>query len=304
MFLNICYYQLYFLSFLNYNIYDKCSFFFMTEQEFFDLLINSKKSISYLDSLDSESETALYRQIYHSIAQVLQYQSNINADIIAEMKELKDQNTIGSKSWWTDKLLNLFQYSTDPDKTTLKLKPSYDGYKYFYSVEDEATKIIKYCSVKFANSKTIIKVAKEVNNLPEQLSNNELIAAQQFISLIQDCSSNVELSSFPADYISMNVDVYVSGIYVESEVRNSVIEAIQNYLNNMTYDGTIYLMRIIDAIQTLNNIENVSVSTCSGFDNAFTKEVILGADNAFSYNTVSGYAIFDNTISNITIKSI
>lgn len=273
----------------------------MTAQEYFNQFLVEKNKISQLDELNSESSVAVYRLLYQSIAQVLQYHDDITQDAIDNMNIIKQQTIVGTQQWWYDKLINFFQYNTDPQIGLLKIGNDYD---YYYDITDNNSKIIKYCSFKQQANSLTIKLAKQVDDLPAVLTANELSSVYAFINQIQIAGVSITPVSFPADWLSYNVDVYISGTYVKADKEQEVKDAVNNYLNNIAFAGVLYLIDLENVIRQIDGVVNVVTISATGFDNGKTVGTDLTIDTQFKYETISGYIKLDTAFSNINIIQI
>ena len=271
----------------------------MTAQEYFEQFIIEKNKITELDSLNSESNVAIYRLIYQSIAQVMQYHNDINDDVIVNMNMIKQQAIVGTQAWWYDKLTNFYQYNSDPAIGLLKIGTDYE---YYYDETDDNSKIIKYCSFKQQPNLLTIKLAKQVDNLPHVLTEDELLNVMSFINKIQIAGISIKPVSFQPDYFAYNVDVYLSGTYVKADKEQEIKDTINNYLNTIAFDGVLYLIDLENAIRQISGVVNVVTLSATGYDNAKTVGVDLTIDTQFKYETVAGYIKLDNAFTNINIK--
>lgn len=271
-----------------------------TAAEIFQLLVDEKNKISYLDDLDSQSETALWRQIYHSVSQVLQYQDDLTLDAIDTMDAIRTDTILGQKAWWIDKSKNFYQYNTDPEKGILKIGSDYE---YYYDTIDEDSKIIDYCSYTVSGSVVTLKVAQnDADGLAVPISTDQLGSFLGFIKDIKIGGSNVTAQSFDNDWLTLNLDVYISGTYIESEIINEIELTIDDYLKNLEFDGIIYESRIIEAFKTIDGVDNIVINSASGYDNAFTVETPFEKSSGSLYKTLAGYARLDKATLIINFK--
>lgn len=270
-----------------------------TVEEIYQSLLALKDNTPELSGATSTSNTAIWRVFYRTVANGIAVFEQLQDAFKKDLELIRDSSQIYNESWWNDRMINFFQYNTiDTDKGELKID---DNFKVFYQTEDEASKIVQFCSTTKTEGRAsaTIKVAKDAGDgSPEQLDSNELNAARGFVNKMQGAGLLINVVSFPGDALKLDIDIYYKGDGVETVVRQQVIDSINLYLKDaLTFDGKIKLLTLIDFIQ--NNIEALD-------DLEITSAIIVpdgGNETEFtrSIDTKAGYAVFDVDNSNINL---
>ncbi len=272
-----------------------------TAQEIYNSFITIKETTPQLSGLTSSSTTALWRVFYSSISVGISVFEQIWDSFKLDLEYQKTTSQIYTESWWNDRMKNQFQYSPgDPDRGVINVN---DQFQIFYPIVDESTRIIDFSATKHAdaNRQVTIKVAKDDGDgNPIQLDINELTAAADYVDRIKGAGLLINVVSFPADILTLELDVYFNGQYVQSTVQDNVNNAITEYLSNLEFDGKIRLLSLTDMIQS--NVEGI-------------KDIFIRSANALPdggnvtvfdrvYFTKAGYANYDkaNSIINMIIE--
>ncbi|MEP0263795.1 hypothetical protein [Dokdonia sp.] len=109
-----------------------------------------------------------------------------------------------------------------------------------------------------------MKVAKDDGENITSLKPDEQARFREYINRIKDAGNQVQVSSFPGDKLELNLLVYVDPLIIfinpsssndeENGVllangTNPVVDAINNYLRNIEFNGAIVKTFLVDAIQ-------------------------------------------------------
>jgi hypothetical protein len=265
-----------------------------TITEIYNALLTSKTQQPELAQLNSTSSSAIYNLIYYTCAIAINLLEQIFDTFKIDVDKIRKDSIAGTSNWWVYKMQQ-FQFApNNPDEGVLTIGEDLIPK---YLVENGAKKIIKFVSLKASTKQQVnIKVAKDNGNgEPAQLTNDELKAAQYYVQTIQPVGLFINTISFPADKLSGTIDVYYNGLYVETVVKNNIQLAIKEYLQNLTFDGTIYLTSLVDAIQKVTGVENVVVVSIFGGGDGDTPQEFLTPETQQRYTTKAGYCIVDNT---------
>jgi len=210
----------------------------------------------------------------------------------ADLEELAKKAVPATPIWWQDRVLK-FQFG---DVITL------DEFQPVYVEVDEEKRIVTQCSVtQEANRVVKIKVAKGTLPGLSPVSSVELAALKDYVLKIKPAGTNIQVVSMEADRVKIEADVYYGGQYVESTVKAAVIEAIDEYLTSIPFDGRMNLNKLVDAAQAvegvedfvLNNVESRAALISAG--SASVNKLVENYDwNSRNYTTVSGYLISED----------
>ena len=261
-------------------------------QTIFENYITTNNAYSELADITNTntSDMGLLQTIYYICSINDQLQQQYYDAFKVDLQTIASNATVGTAKWFQHRILNYFQYSTNPDYGVLKAVAPY--YIPQYDLLDSNLNIVKYCSVTQNNNnrQVTIKVAKQVSNAPAQLSNDELNAVKKFVTDSQTAGLLINCVSFPADSIKLDIDVYYNAGYIKSVVEQQVKDAIVNYLTVLNFDGGIYLSKIQDVIQEIEGVNDVKINSSFGKAEATAYEPF---DRR--YITTAGYANLDLT---------
>jgi hypothetical protein len=254
-------------------------------------ILNIKNQQSELASLTSTSNTAIFKLIFYVQAVVISIHEQLWDLFKEDLEYIKNTAPIMSELWWIDKLTNFYQYdNTDISKGVLKIDNSFVPY---YEITDDTKKIIKFAAVKQSdNSRQVnIKIAKaDSDNNPVQLTVDELNSVKSFVNSLQAAGLYINVISFPPDLLKLNINIYFDGQYVQSNVLSEVKASIRGYLQKLKFDGTIQLIKLIDAIQNVQGVKDVLINEAQA-------KTELEGYTTFNriYNAKAGYAQLNET---------
>jgi hypothetical protein len=254
-------------------------------------ILNIKNQQSELASLTSTSNTAIFKLIFYVQAVVISIHEQLWDLFKEDLEYIKNTAPIMSELWWIDKLTNFYQYdNTDISKGVLKIDNSFVPY---YEITDDTKKIIKFAAVKQSdNSRQVnIKIAKaDSDNNPVQLTVDELNSVKSFVNSLQAAGLYINVISFPPDLLKLNINIYFDGQYVQSNVLSEVKASIRGYLQKLKFDGTIQLIKLIDAIQNVQGVKDVLINEAQA-------KTELEGYTTFNriYNAKAGYVQLNET---------
>jgi hypothetical protein len=172
-----------------------------------------------------------------------------------------------------------------------------------YAVIDLTKQIVKQCSVKQLTSGVVmIKVAKGSPLGP--LAAGELTALRDYY-FGTSTTEGVGFAGVRTEFVSLNPDrmkvsatVYYLGQYVEATVKANVITAINSFLSSFTdeaFDGTVFIIKLIDTIQSVAGVSRVVISEIKGRAATVALADAQTVDPQGYYATVAGYLISEDT---------
>lgn len=178
------------------------------------------------------------------------------AEIDDKIRRLKP----GTLVWYAEKL-KTFQYGDD-------LVPETDYYDNTGLTDEQIAerKVIKYAAAieqAFSNGRFGIraKVAGEVNGQRQALSPAQLDAAKEFASRFRFAGVYLEVTSDPADYLTLSLRVYYNPLVLNNQGQrldgtdNTPLQtAIDEHLKNLPFNGRFNLTSLVDAMQKVNGV--------------------------------------------------
>lgn len=271
-----------------------------TINEIYAAMVASKNQQTELSGLNSTSQTAIYNLIFYVTAVSISIFEQILDVFKSDVDKIRQDSIAATPQWWSYKM-RLFQFAPgDPDRGVLNIGEDLIPK---YNIVDDSKQIIDFVSIKqSANSKQLnIKVAKSSGGEPAQLTSEELSAAQYYTQQIQPAGLFINTISFPADILTGSFDIYYNGLYVESVVEQNVRNSIVVYLQSLEFDGTIYLIKLIDAIQSTPGVENVVCRSIVGTGDNEPPYEFTTPDTQQRYTSKAGYLQIDDANLNLNM---
>lgn len=249
-----------------------------------------------LSTLDSTSQTAIYTLWKYIVATVINYFEQLWDLYKVDLETIVSNAAVGTNQWFKDRILK-FQYSA----STPQVLEVDSNFAVNYVTTDASLRIITRASVKTTATRTVlIKVAK--SDPPVALSGTELTSLEGYIDDIAFAGINYVVSSTSPDKLYLKANIYFDGQY-SATIASSVTIAINAYLANLTFDGSIVLSSLFDAIQSVNGIiDCVFVDVAARADGVsfFDKTYLVQTNTTLirNYPTNAGYVVEETTSSN------
>lgn len=216
-------------------------------------------------------------------------------DILQEdIQAIADAAPSGNAKWIQAQMFK-FQYGDVVQ--LIDFVPTYDPIV-------EANRIITQCSVKDLGSSVIVKVTKGTTAPFSPLSAPELAALNDYYygtsttEGIGFAGVDTVFVSLDPDRLFVAMDLYFLGQYIEADVKAAVIVAIEEFLAgfaNEAFDGTIYMIRLVDAIQAVPGVDRVEITDVKARDAATAFGAATTIDVQGIYSTVAGHIIAEDT---------
>lgn len=222
--------------------------------------------------LTSTSKVAVFRLFAYIIASSIWLLESIFDNHKKEIDTALYEQKSGTPRWYRNMSL-AFQYGfdlvTDSDK--------YDNTGYTDD-QIEASKIIKYCSVKesIESNRLTIKVAGESGDALEPLNDTQITAFLQYMSEVKYAGVNLNVVNNPADKLLLNMQIYRDVLVIDQNgvsILNGdkpVEKAIRSYMKALPFDGELVLNDLIAhlrAVEGVNNA-NITIATSSFYNTA------------------------------------
>ena len=265
-------------------------------------MIAEKANHPELTALDSTSNTSIWQLWTYITATVIMYFEQLMDLFKTDIQNIIDTNQYGSAAWWYNQILafqygdllvfinNIFQYPPLPQSPS---QADLDNLA--------AKQIIKFCSVSTSEDDGVIqiKVAKaDGNGQPAQLSEDEKNGVYSYCKAIRPAGIRFTVISKPADVLQLGATIYYDSAGDLSVIQPAVEQAIATFLatnNASNVDGTLYVNKLIDAIQAVPGLvgNQVDIKTLIAVSGSGANIVTTPVTS--SYQPVSGYIMLDAT---------
>lgn len=244
-------------------------------------IINAKNNDANLSGLNSQSQTAIWL-LWVNIFAFAHFLLESLFDIFkTEVNETIAQRRLGTPSWYVQSALEFQQGDT------LNAFGKYD-------VIDDTKKIIKKASFKEStNGVLTLKVAKQGSQL-EPLGSGELLQFKNYIDEIKFAGTKINIVSLNADTLNFNAQIYYEGLYAENTIKQNIINAINEYLLNLAFDGTISKADLVAKIRSIQGIKEVNFLALNVVNGTNTQPLNLRLE------LQAGYCVFAESQSNFT----
>lgn len=135
-----------------------------------------------------------------------------------------------------------------------------------YATTDEEKQIIKYVAVVEKGRTVYVRVATISNDELAPLSNQELSQFQAYLNDIKPLGIRVVAQSYEPCTLNITASIYYNPQLSSADIEDKVTANIKDYLQNITFGGVLYANKLIDAIQDVDGVNDVVLSSCS-YDN-------------------------------------
>ncbi len=280
-----------------------------TIDEIYDEIVAEKESLSSLNglqpatdnavnllsNLSNTSSVAIWRLLAYIVAVAIWSHEKLWDVFKSEVDAIVDAGIPGTAKWYQQQCL-LYQNGDTME---------YANYKYSYPSIDESLQIVKRASAQELGGNVLLKVAKEVDGVPERLSASEISGFTSYINKIKFAGTFCTIISSDADLLSVSMNVYYdpsiinsSGELIKDTSIKPVEDALETYIASLPWNGVIKISAIMDAVQGVAGVDDIVIDTVQAKASAATNWIEVEKD----YTTVSGYVTISNY--NITYVSI
>lgn len=137
----------------------------------------------------------------------------------------------------------------------------------FTTDQIEASKIVKYCSVKesLESSRLIIKIAGESGENLIPLTATQITSFKYYMGEIAYAGVKLEIVNNPADKLQLIMRVYRNPLVIDENGNNiitggkTVEDAIKKYIKNLPFDGELVINDLIDYLRNVDGVINVHI---------------------------------------------
>lgn len=222
--------------------------------------------------LTSTSKVAVYRLFTFIVAMAIWLLESIFDNHKKEIDTALYEQKSGTPRWYRNMSL-AFQYGFD----LLEDSDKFDNTGYTDD-QIEASKIIKYCSVKesIESNRLTIKVAGESGENLIPLDDTQITAFLQYMTEIKYAGVKLNVVNNPADKLLLNMQIY-RDVLVINENGVSILngdkpveKAIRAYMKALPFDGELVLNDLIAHLRAVEGVNdaNITTATSSSYNTA------------------------------------
>lgn len=183
----------------------------------------------------------------------------------------------GSISWMWNRAME-FQYDENANAYFLE-----NG---VYESVDASKQIIKHVAVIEEYNTVQIKVSGENY---KKLDDEQLRSFGAYMNALKFAGVKLAVSSLDSDDLKLTLRIWRNRLTMPKDdaAKTAIETAVVNYLNGIRYGGRFNKTRLMDAVQTVQGIEDVTISSCkfTAYDSKNT-ETLLTEQN---YNPIAGH---------------
>lgn len=218
-------------------------------------IIAQKNADSTLSGLSSGSATAIWRLWTYVVAVAIYTLESLydafRAQVLDDVARLKPH----TPRWYQEKAL-AFQYGADlPDDSDEYDNTGVD----VDTIEDQ--QIIAQAAVVEESGKLVVKVAKETGGVLVKLDAPEVTSFTAYMGEIKDAGVDVEVRSFDADKLVIEMDVYYdplvlnsSGQRIDGANNTPVQDAVEAFLRELPFNGIFIKSKLVDKLQDVEGV--------------------------------------------------
>lgn len=136
-----------------------------------------------------------------------------------------------------------------------------------YATIDESKRIITKVSYSeiaeegFNDKMLLLKIATGTAGNYSRIEDSELLKVRAYLNKLLFAGQHALVVSRSGDILVPKVTVYYDGAVEESEVYQNIEDALNDFIANISFDGSVYYQKIIDAIQSAEHVTDVQVDT-------------------------------------------
>lgn len=158
-----------------------------------------------------------------------------------------------------------------------KLVMNEDGTQFHYPTIDETKRIVTRVSYseesndliedingvrtvyKFFDKDLVLKIATGTPGNYAQIDGDKLNAIRAYMQQIAFAGTHMTIRSRKGDVLVPKVIVYYDGGVSESEMMTAIEKALSEYLAALSFDGVVYVQKIIDVLQRVDHVTDVYI---------------------------------------------
>ena len=250
-----------------------------------EILTNISNDSVLGSQLTSTSQTAKFRLWSYIMATSIAFFEQLMDLFIAQVESKLTLIAPNTPQWVQSQILS-WQYNYQALFQDDKTKSNY-GF-FYYPTIDTTANIVTQCSVITLPNRTVsIKVAKNST----ALTVSETTQLNNYITeAVIPVGVNFSLISIDGDLLTFTGVINYDGQYSEI-IQSNVETAITNYLNTLQFDGVMKVNNIIDAVISVQGVNNFTINNLTNTDANSSITNLITSNNWVqnTLNPLSGY---------------
>lgn len=230
-----------------------------TIKEIYNESIQERNKRMELAEFSSDSKLSILNGITWTVAAVI-YSFETILDVFAiDISTAINSRINGTPIYYANALL---QYQKGDTLTVRE-----DGLAFGYASVDESKRIITQVSYQEStndmslDSKLIMKVATGQKGNLSEISADELLLINAYISKLAFVGTKIEVVSRKGDILIPCLSVYYDGAVLESEIYDAIEEKLNEYIMDIDFDAGIYVSKVIDTIKKVEHVTDVHIDS-------------------------------------------
>jgi len=162
-----------------------------------------------------------------------------------------------------------------------------------YESVDESSQIVKFAAVVEQFNTVLVKVSGEDY---EPLTAGQLSGFTSYMNALKFAGVHLNISSIQSDDLSLTVNVWRDRLVMPEEDDETIGAAVVSYLDGIRYGGVFNKTKLIDALQSVAGISDVTLGACTftAHDSSSTVTELAGQN----YTAIAGHI----NLSSITVN--
>ena len=204
------------------------------------------------------SSVNILNLIIYIVAMAIRTLEWLHDQFRAEVEERIAAAFPGTISWYWNKVMQ-FRYGYAVNEMGV-----YEG----AALEDDEALIITHCAVMEVDNGIFVKVNKGTDTY-DQLEPEELEALRAYVNTIKFAGTTAQVESYRPDRVSVKLNIWRDPQVLGSDMhtlvgqRDVIREALKNYLDGIAYGGVLNKTKLIDAIQQVEGVVDVTIASDS-----------------------------------------
>lgn len=268
----------------------------MTDAFMADAVIREKYELKEGDTFSSVfSMVSLENILFFIVASAHYVLERIFEQFKADVSERIEKGVVATIPWY-HRMARNYQHGYE-------LHLNEDTFRYEYDTIDEGAQIVRYVAVRDMGGSIQILVSGEKDKRPVPLSNEVLTAFKSYMNAVKIAGVVLSIRSAAADKIQISATIEVDPMVFRTDGTRildgsrPVEDAIKRYLAGITYGGVFNKTKLVDAIQGVEGVVDVTITDCVAKASNHPDYIRVATNNHTAYAGCYELENENNTIS-------